>query len=968
MAKSSKKKKGKSKKQRDAEKQKILEMGPEKLIKKGRDLLEKENAREAVSFFKQAEKNGAREDIVRPALSEAYLVRFEQLIKKGMHAEASSVMENCLDVLPDIWDLPLDTAGKIIKNAPLETSVSLYQKLNHKEKTDPETDRLLANRVVLNRKLELFDSFSESAPLARDRALVEKALSRMSTGDWEGAAASLSPVGRKSPYSDIKLFAKLMKAFVEKDDAGAVRACSMLSKDFPLQAVPEAVKSYVENGEAPLPANCRETGKVLFGAAAWKDTRAAELTQAVSSKAPQRIIKAVKPLVPVLAPGGWNWEAAERDLMQLAEHGVLGDDGDPEPALTLMEESKYGLGPQGWTAYKVLCIKGGFLNRFLFDYLDWLHLEFPDPFHQKLAQAEILLKIAAKLADMPGLIDSEFEILDDIMEYFETEQAFDLDEYMPRDAANLAIAQIAEKVISLDTENREAYNRLLDLPLDIPAVRKKIEPQVSKMVRSFPDDPVPCLRLAEMYYWKNAFRKAEDVLKTAWERAPHDIRVKSRYALSFLVAGTRNLARKKLNLVAEDFEKAGRFGVESLDVYVAEKKMMLDLVQTGLFSRKTFDGLTRGFGVEGRLRSLLLLQMEMNDPIWDGLFTLRGMQSLFNELAKEMKTLSSEAIRRVLQMIPKTYQLLYKDVFPASGLVDEKPRVLSLPSNEDLAGLVIDFTEGGYADKMLYELEKRRKKWKKDFPKELEFCHVSLKHIHYTNYLNPEEFLDLINSVDEKEEEKFRFISRKLAPYVREGHLREAFELYDFSILQPRFPMPPGSFPFPGGLPDFDLDDMDEFIGKMMDLAGRSDDEGGLDDFGFYDEDEEDEDEDFSLVELQGFDVEKAFGKIKDPDIIMDMVYDLAEVANLMIDCDLSEEQVWVPDLRGELENIVNELEKKRNLSTEEIRKAGKRFGSEISRVGLGTQILEAFSMPVPKGTDTSIKVQYFIMGMKSAV
>ncbi|MCF8045647.1 MAG: tetratricopeptide repeat protein, partial [Desulfarculaceae bacterium] len=932
-------------------------MSSEKLIKRALQLLDNGNARDAVSCYRQAEKNGAPVGSIRPGLMDAYLLRHGQLEQKRMYDEADAVMENCFALLPDPVDLPVDTVKKIIEKAPVEKSVSLYLKLTGEKKVSSEIDRLLANRVVLSQRTELLDSLPDGPDLKQDREVVEKTLPLMIRGEWGRAADGLAPLGRKSPYCDIKLFAKLMKAFAANEDSDAVKACTMLSSEFPLKTVPVIIQAYAQGGQDELPAECNETLTVLFGEGAFKRKKTAAFEQAGSTGGPKKIKRALDSLLSIFSPHHTESDKIKTELVALAGFGLLENGFSLEALQFLVNETHFDPEKRIWLESKIITAKYGFFTDYAYDYIDRLSFEFSGKVQTDMAKAEILCRMAKTLKKEPGILDDSFYEIMGILAFFGIEQVAGFHGCSRQEKVNLAVAKLAEKALSLDPENRQVCELLLDLPFEFSSIRKLCRHAVESLVAAYPDDPLPCLGLAEIHYRKNAFRKAENILQTAFERAPHDNRVKKRYALSFLVAGSRNLARKKMAAVADDFEKAGQFGVESLKEYVAQKKMMLDMVETGRFSRKVFDRLTDGFVAREKLKTLLLLKMELDDPVWSGQFNLRGIQSLFDVLVRQIKTLFSKDLASVLKPVPKEFQLIYKDVFPAAYLVDAKKRILANLSNRDLADLIIDFIDNGYEDAVLAELERRRKKLKKRFPADLDFYYVALLHMEDEHYFEPREFFRILDALDEKEKEKIRFISRKLAPYAS-GVMRDVFERFDFSLLE---------YPFPGqkaGGSGFD--DIDDFFGKMIDMMA---DDGEEDDDDFRPDEPDLFEKLEKKLDLKRFDVENVFGKTGSPEKIRCIIADLASCSEMIVYGDDMVRAAYVSVFMEEFDSLVQLLEKDGSWSFDEIRKAGKRLARELSGKPSANYIVEAFKIAGKKfAVGFPLKVQYFILGMKTEV
>lgn len=175
-----------------------------------------------------------------------------------------------------------------------------------------------------------------------------------------------------------------------------------------------------------------------------------------------------------------------------------------------------------------------------------LDAEFPDQEHARIAHALILLHAVERIR----------------MENFFV-QRLRCDSERLRPVLGITSNNPAEfliemtfKAILLDPENRRSYELLANLPRYSRQTKNRVEKGFIQMLDYFPDDPFPCLELSTIYYEKNTFRKAENILKEAMKRAPHDNRVIDRHVISLLISADNSIKRKKLHLASRDIEKS----------------------------------------------------------------------------------------------------------------------------------------------------------------------------------------------------------------------------------------------------------------------------------------------------------------------------------------------------------------------------------------------------------------------------
>ncbi|NOX35889.1 MAG: hypothetical protein GXP56_19535 [Deltaproteobacteria bacterium] len=342
--------------------------------------------------------------------------------------------------------------------------------------------------------------------------------------------------------------------------------------------------------------------------------------------------------------------------------------------------------------------------------------------------------------------DSEF-VYDYIEELEAVFEFFDIPlDVLGKDTEKV-ICQVAKKAIDLDPENREAYEIIMDLPMELQAMRKFIEPCLMKMVDIFPEDHLACLKLAHLFYLKNAYRKAENILLQAYSRAPHDMQVREKYALSFIIASVRNLKRKNFNLVDKDLGKAEKFNIRSLNIYITEKKLISNAVKTNKFSREIFDENTKDFSLYEKMKTLLLFKLDMEDPSGVAPEKARGFVSIFNSFKKKVKIFSSNELYSLLKSLKKTYHMLFWNPFFASPLIDGKGQLLSSLGNGDFTNIIIDLVEHNYLNIVIIELEKRRKAANPKTSVIFDFYYIALCHFQ-GSLTQPSRFEDIIARTD----------------------------------------------------------------------------------------------------------------------------------------------------------------------------------------------------------------------------
>ncbi len=814
---------------------------------------------------------------------------------------------------------------------PLNQVVALYGDLLPTSDPMPEMERLIGNRAVLEDRLPLLDSLPGHTALASQKACLEKASLCMNAGHWEKALETLKPIPRKSPFADIKIFAKLMASFLKDDKEGMQRAVSLLSKEFPLTSVPALLTAYGKEEGMPSAPGTRETATLLWGNAFLNDRHARTLKKGVSDNNLLKINQAATELTASLTAG--HREKAICFLAEMACQGVMEQTHQADQALALLKKMLPSEVQAERLLIKTFAPKDHFFNDLTQEFWEDLDQLFPDKTGRDLAKAFVLVEITQALIRNP---EGAFSVRDQFNSLFCGIGFKDVIQIKARDngeGMHRVFLTILRQALALDSENQDAYGLLLQLPLGSPALRKTLIPLLETMARVFPDDPRPWLRLAKLHARKSAVRKAETALKEAFQRAPHDGEVLEQYALSHVIASNRQLTVDKYPLAMRDLGAAAKMGVTSLGVCIAEKQLLWDLIQTRKFSPKAFGEKTDGLSLAQTLKVLALFKIDLSDPAAICSTAPRGLQSVFNGFKKQIPELTSRELRYLLEPVGEPLRELYHSSDCASWFMDKGGTILARLNSRDLTGIALDLVANGATDPVIRELGKRVAAGNDTHPESIvmAFLHLSLTHIR-GDRVNAHTFTSLIDSARETVKEALRKLSRRLAP-IAPGHLRPAYAQFDFSQLST-----PLEEIYPGA--------MDEIHETMEKVMGQDDD---------------DWDNDGGWSEFQ---VEEVFCKGLDAGVIHGMVYDLKEAAEWVL------ENHKHPDRRVYGQNFINAFEtllqaagKKGLDSPDAFRKAGVRFARHVP---CAQNALNAFNTVDKASADpVSNELLSFILGMR---
>jgi tetratricopeptide (TPR) repeat protein len=338
----------------------------------------------------------------------------------------------------------------------------------------------------------------------------------MNAGHWDQAVKGLNPVARKSPFADIKIFAKLMAAFTLQNKPGIQKALTLLDKGFFLTSLQKLLGAYAAEDGLPQASGNGETATLLWGQSFLNQGYASDLKQAVAENNPVKITRAVAGLTARLDSP--DQASAVEFLAEIAGQGVVDVTKEPDHAMVLFK--KLPLPDPHAMFARFAAPRTAFLTESALPFWRQIEQLFPDPEDQKLARGLILAKIAERMVNDPDLV---FELQDELDRFFSAIGCGDrvcFDDVGDGADSHLAVVAVLEQALGFDPENPMGYELLLTVPFDSPALRRALPPLLESAAGVLPHDPRPYLRLAQIYLHKSAVRKAEGVLKKAFARAP----------------------------------------------------------------------------------------------------------------------------------------------------------------------------------------------------------------------------------------------------------------------------------------------------------------------------------------------------------------------------------------------------------------------------------------------------------------
>jgi hypothetical protein len=484
---------------------------------------------------------------------------------------------------------------------------------------------------------------------------------------------------------------------------------------------------------------------------------------------------------------------------------------------------------------------------------------------------------------------------------------------------------------------------LQGIPAPLAEHRKVLTTLYETIAAQFDDDPAPCLELARLYYLKNAFRKAQAILQTAYDRAPHDGRVKESRALAFVISAQKNLPKEKWHLVDRDLDRAAEFGLPILSTVITGKRLLAEFLKTRKFSAKTFHEQTKAFTPVQQMQCFLLLQTDVDSGDY-GIDT-RGMASCFKGLQKQITGLSPRDLMALLSPLDDRFNPVYPTLFFARPLLGTTGKILSALPPEDLMSLVIPMAQNQCTDVAVRALKKKVKTAGPDHRILLVFYHTALEAISANTFPCPK-LAAVAGKAGPDHRERLRQISRSLSELAFYP-LKNAFDRFEFDR-----PAPPGYGPGPGYPADHPLNEIFSDLYDIMMNAMNQDS---------WTDPEEDREDRFYPWEL---DVASIFGNKSDPQEAKEIISDLTGAADGIVNGPAGPWESPDETLISALQALLDLMHQNGIRTTGQYREAGRKLAEALAQSQL---ILEALGRIKSKVAGiTTPEHQHFMLGFRS--
>jgi len=821
MAKKSKK----SRKLRKNKQSKLMNISDSQRIEMARQKLLNNNARDAISLLKAFKTEDNNE--VRELLFQAYMLRESQLKSKSMHIEAQAILEQAFEYLPDFSMISEDCLCMYLKKTSIKAAVDAYYSYVQKQQHSKSAQLILVDRVFSTGQWQLLDIFDKNDLIVRDLKLIQEVRQLMVDAKWEDAYQAMKPLPRVSPYAEFKLFCRGMVAFYAGDDSGMLQAFNRISENFSLNPLIQDLKVIA----SPMESMKKKGYSIsrtdfLWDGPVYLDRQIGQMISAADKYNKKELQSLVLSVAKSLYPDKPDWAAFHILMLVLGRQIVQQERTEFvfDVASGLFKKDLFQLFS---TKFKYQYGKNPFLNAAR--YFDCLSTEYKRPESQALAKSLILFHTARRW------FKSKDHLFSKGLKYLSKE--LDL-KYTNNE--ELLISLVC-KGLSYDPLNRKAYEFLTELPRTGRLSKNLVEEYLLIMHDKMENDPFPCLELADLYYEKNAFRKAETVLNEAMKRAPHDNRVIERHVISLLVSADKNFSRDKMHLAKPDIQKARQIECKALLPYVLEREILYDLYNTPDQLKEVTQKYIKPLNIAETIRCMSLLFLEQERIIRP---VERDFKEMLESIHAKILTLSGAEILFIVRPIPKKLQPVFKVPAIISLYDNLVPKIFKCLDDTEIIAFFDILLSPSKSKIINKEIKRRFNSAAPDRKLLFSFYQVTLWHLDNKKD-NPSMFIAIIDQAKGPVLEELRALSKRLAQHAA-GNLKRSLDSFDFSLMDIPFPNFMDKHNSPNGF-DFDFDDGkdDEEITKnnlhdpdLDDDYDDDDDDFDLDDF--FDENEMD--------------------------------------------------------------------------------------------------------------------------------
>ena len=800
------------------------------LLAQARQLLARGDGRGALDRLRQVPQEGGGPKELPLLRFCASIERARQLTRSGLEREAAAMRTQAARHRASI---SVEAAGDedlilYIRCLDGADALAVYADSLASRPASPRIERVLADLLVIRRCWSGLDALDADHPLRRDAEPVMRSLDAMDAGDWGRAATLLQGVSRRSPFAPWRVFCKAMTCFGAGDDQGLRRTLALLPADFALAGtVAEWKRLCAGEGEGG-PVRVRQA---LGTAGSAVEALGDELRQALRgnerSRALERLIVGLADALCPEAP-----LQARIDLLQIAGLATLRSRLRIQTVHALVRRLVPAERVAGVAARIGLALQQASSEHWdpapAATFLDRLDVELPRAEDHALARGRVLEALAriGRRAVQPEFLPHRMvKALSGLLGGSPVS---------PDVLPGRVFVELMAASLDADPRNREGYRFMLDLLRGRGDAKPVVRSVLERMAASFPDDPEPWLELATLHYSGNAYRRAEQALAEAKQRAPHDERILDLQAIGYLKSADQSRKGGRFELAVRDLRHAEDLDRAQLRPVLHVKRILLDLV-SGDRDRDA-DAVVashlEGLDPAGALRTtaLLLHDLRENRRIRNVPPELEStVTAMLARRASVVDALDPGEIVDLLAPLPFDLHILYRDLHIAPVLTAWWTGLLRRLDGDRVTAVFDILMDCGGRAAVRAEITRRLRMAGKARRDPLLLLYLAMiRHMEGQDF-GARRFVEALEAAAPSDLERLRAAAARLARHAR-GILREALRKFDFTLLD----LPPPLFEdgLPSGLSDllerlFDASESD----PELDLDSDPPDEPSLDEF-----------------------------------------------------------------------------------------------------------------------------------------
>ncbi len=754
------------------------------LMAKGDHFAASGKPRDAIELYKmamKASKSAEHTKHVHRNLFPAYLARAKELRDKNMLVEAKALEKQALAYLPSPELMDQSSMISFIGMTNTRETLEYVVKYVKHKGMDPIVSAMIADELIMENGWYLLKKRHEPLLFSRDAPIIKECVPLMDKGKWQQAADLMKGLPRTSPFAHIRMFCRAMAAFATGDDKNMLKAISFIPSESVFRKITNTLKTSIQcveaktmiQGDKGLVA-CLWEGPTTIWETAGQIIARAEKKQ-FDNKMKQLITTFATHILPddteyakqYILETLWQQNISDAQKISAFERGLL-----PTKAKFLRAKRE------------IVFPKNSLLNAM--EYLNFLKKAGADAHYLALTESAIVLYLCDYI-QAGGDNNHLNHISNKVAKRFGI---------FPNEPFALRFMQFVSHGIQCDPGNRLLYEVLVKLESNSRDLKNLKEKLLLSMCDVYPDDPSPCIELASLYYGKNAFRKAENILKKAMELAPYDSRVQDQHLISLIISADKGVSKNNFHLVWKDLEKAQKIDTGNNVLLLKEKELFYKICEKPEIPKKiiamNLDGLS-GFD---RLKIVSMLRMDVEDkPKQHRTKILRKITSLFKNEIDHISTLSSEEILRLLVPFPREWQYVFKNLHVHELFFKTMDMILEYLDDNDLIKLVDLVLVPDNFSFFQKEFVMRSLEDDAEGSLVLFYCLV-LDGLSDGNW-DVEAFTEVLEDADAETKRKIQDAGNKFSKYTH-GPYKHALQTLDFEILEKMFM---------GSLFDDDFDD-----------------------------------------------------------------------------------------------------------------------------------------------------------------